>query len=495
MIDATKLGLKRFALSLLLSPVLSLIMMSASHASAFLPTGVVVSVSIDQQSLSIDDQVWATVQYTNVSNSQVALLKRETALGGGMTEDLFSITYEGVELRYTGIHVKRLAPIASDYVYLAPGQSASEKIDLLRSYPINYKGDYSISLRDSGEHSDGSTLTKASAALTINLDQDRLVRVFKRTPRFQNCSAGQQSEIDAALTSAERIANESSLALQNTPVSLRPSSARYTEWFGAYSAARYTQVQQGMSRIASATTNQTIGFNCDCSNQPGVDPSRTFAFVFPSDAYNMTLCDVFFLVPREGTDSKSGTIVHEISHFNIVAATDDFGSALDQQGSRNLANSSPSSAIRNANAFEYFAENTPFLAVPTQAQTIKDLAVSGVSVVDGKLFTSRVGTISGQVVNLGGSSSTATVVSLRLAGQPTSSPIAQASIPTISSGANVSFELSFTAPSSEGQVSYQVCLSAIAGETNLNNNCVTIAGIEVRGNVVIAPIIPLLLGD
>ncbi len=493
MIESRKYGLKRLSMSLFLCLAFSLIMTDISHASASLPAGVEVSISIDQQSLSVDDQIWATVRYTNVSNSQVALLKRETALGGGMTEDLVSIIYEGVELKYTGMHVKRLAPIATDYVYLEPGQSASEKIDLLRSYPINYKGDYSITLRDSGEHSDSSAHAKASAAITINLDEDRLVRVFKRTPRFQNCSAGQQSEIDAALTSAERIANEASFALQNTPVALRPNSARYTEWFGAFSAARYAQVQLGMSRIASATTNQTIGFNCDCSNQPGVDPSRTFAFVFPSDAFNMTLCDVFFLVPREGTDSKSGTIVHEISHFNIVAATDDFSSALDQRGSRNLANSSPASAIRNANAFEYFAENTPFLSVPTVTQTVRDLALSGVSLVGGKLFTSRVATISGQVVNLGGSNSPATIVSLRFAGQPTS--IAQTSIPAISSGASRSFELSFTAPASEGQVSYQVCVSSIAGETNLNNNCVTIAGIEVLGNVVIAPIIPLLLGD
>ncbi len=495
MIESRKYGFKRFSISLMLCLACSIIMTSVSHASASLPVGVEVSISIDQQSLSVDDQIWATVRYTNVSDSQVALLKRETALGGGMTEDLFSIEFEGRELHYTGPHVKRLAPIASDYVYLAPGQSASEKIDLLRSYPINYKGDYAISLRDSGDQTHSGTQAKTSAAITINLNKDRLVRVFKRIPQFQNCSAGQQSEIDAALTSAERIANESSFALQNTPVALRSNSARYTEWFGAFSTARYAQVQEGMARIASATSNQTIGFNCDCSNQPGVDPSRTFAFVFPSDAFNMTLCDVFFLVPREGTDSKSGTIVHEISHFNVVAATDDFSSALDQQGSRNLANSSPNSAIRNANAFEYFAENTPFLSVPTTSQVVTDLAVSELGLVDEKLFVSRAATISGQVVNLGESRSPATVVSLRLTEQITGAAIAQATVAAISSGADRSFELSFTAPNSEGQVSYEVCVSSIAGETNLNNNCATISGIEVLGNAIIAPIIPLLLDD
>ncbi len=488
MAESTKYGLKSVLLSLLLCIACSLVMAGVSYASATLPVGVEASVSIDQQSLSVDDQIWATVRYTNVSNSRVALLKRDTALGGGMTEDLFSILYDGVELKYTGVHVKRLAPIASDYVYLAPGASASGKIDLLRSYPINYRGDYAISLRDTASGTSQKGLrTNKNAEIVIRLDQDRLVRVFKRTPRFQNCSTAQRSEIDAALTSAERIANESINALQSAPEEFRLTSERYTEWFGVYSAARYAQVEQGMSRIASATSSQTIGFNCDCSNQPGVDPTQTFAFVFRNDAYNMTLCDVFFRVPREGTDSKSGTIVHEISHFNVVASSDDFDNALDQRGSRNLANSSPESAIRNANAFEYFAENTPFLSIVKT-----DLELSKVDFSGGRLIASRAARLVGRIENLGPFNSPSTTITARTSDGEL---VGQMLLPAISGIEGFNFVLPFTAPSSTGEVSYEVCLSPIAGEKNISNNCVTTAGVVVSDKVIIAPILPLLLDD
>jgi len=487
MFEYIKNDLLRFSAILLACLSLSIVSIGEAHQSAPLPSGIQVSVSIDKQSFGVDDQIWAVVTYTNVGNVEVPLLKRATALGGGMTEDLFSIRHRGLELRYSGIHVKWLPPTASDYVYLAPGQSVSEKIDLLRSYPINYKGEYAVSLRDSGVTVGGNVNAKANGEISINLDEDRLVRVFKRASRFQNCSTGQQSEIDAALTSAERIANESINALQSAPLEFRSSSDRYTEWFGVYSAARYAQVEQGMSRIASATSNQTIGFNCDCSNQPGVDPSQTFAFVFRNDAYNMTLCDVFFRVPREGTDSKSGTIVHEISHFNVVASSDDFNDALNQRGSRNLANSSPASAIRNANAFEYFAENTPFLS------TVKtDLELSQVSLAGSSLFTSRPARLVGRVENLGPFSSPSTMITARSIGDEL---VAQIELPAISGIDGLNFVLPFTAPSLPGEVSYEVCLSSIMGETKLSNNCVTIAGIVIANKIVIAPIIPLLLDD
>ena len=60
-----------------------------------------------------------------------------------------------------------------------------------------------------------------------------------------------------------------------------------------------------------------------------------------------------------GTDSKGGTLIHEMSHFNAVAGTDDV--VYGQSGAQNLANSDPDSAITNADSHEYFAENTPNL--------------------------------------------------------------------------------------------------------------------------------------
>ena len=61
--------------------------------------------------------------------------------------------------------------------------------------------------------------------------------------------------------------------------------------------------------------------------------------------------------PTTGTDSKAGTLVHEMSHFNVVASTDDW--AYGQSAAKSLAISNPTKALDNADTHEYFAENNP----------------------------------------------------------------------------------------------------------------------------------------
>jgi peptidyl-Lys metalloendopeptidase len=48
-----------------------------------------------------------------------------------------------------------------------------------------------------------------------------------------------------------------------------------------------------------------------------------------------------------------------MSHFNVVASTDDW--AYGQSAAASLAISNPSQAIDNADSHEYFGENTPAL--------------------------------------------------------------------------------------------------------------------------------------
>lgn len=55
---------------------------------------------------------------------------------------------------------------------------------------------------------------------------------------------------------------------------------------------------------------------------------------------------------------QGGTLIHEMSHFNVVAGTDDV--VYGQTGAKNLAIFDPTGALNNADNHEYFAENTPF---------------------------------------------------------------------------------------------------------------------------------------
>jgi peptidyl-Lys metalloendopeptidase len=166
-------------------------------------------------------------------------------------------------------------------------------------------------------------------------------------PAFRSCSSSRQTTLRTALPNAENYARESLSFLQNLPSSQRPSNARYKTWFGAHTSSRYSTVQSHFSKIAGALTSRTITFHCDCNDS-------AYAFVFSNDPYNIHLCQAFWTAPARGRDSKAGTIIHEMSHFDVNGGTDDH--VYGETGAKNLARTSPSRAVMNADSHEYFAE-------------------------------------------------------------------------------------------------------------------------------------------
>jgi hypothetical protein len=71
-----------------------------------------------------------------------------------------------------------------------------------------------------------------------------------------------------------------------------------------------------------------------------------------------------------GIDSKFGAIIHELSHFDIIAGATDYFRAYPPSGVRSLAQIDPVRAITNANNYEYFAENTPGLPMEIKPLTL-----------------------------------------------------------------------------------------------------------------------------
>ncbi len=350
----------------ILASVLLCSILLIGQASADLPSQVSVGMAMPKSQLEADDALSLQLTYTNSGSESVRFLKWGTGLEGGITENFLNIEIDGVRIPYSGIHAKRTAPQPQHFVTLLAGASQTVTVDISQGYKLTQKGVYEIFY----ERSHGEAPSAKSQPLTIELTEERPIILAKQPAIFENCSASQQSQINQALGQAARIAGTARNDLNNAPQSLRPNARRYREWFGQFDAGRYQTVTNRMTSIASALSNQRIGFDCDCTGQQGIDPNFTFAFVFPSDAFNMTLCGAFWRARLLGTDSRSGTIVHEVSHFNIVANTDDF--RPNQQGIRQLASSQPNSAIRAANAYEYFAENTPFLSMPSAADAPPD---------------------------------------------------------------------------------------------------------------------------
>ena len=170
---------------------------------------------------------------------------------------------------------------------------------------------------------------------------------------FHNCS----SEQEASLTSARNAAS-SYAAGAVAYFNANKQGLRYTTWFGVYDLSRYNTVSSNFSAISSAEDTAPVDFDCSCPaypNNPGV-----LAYVYPTLSYNIYLCSAYWGQPMTGTDSKAGVLIHEMSHFTVVAGTNaHFGEVYGQAAAKDLAITDPDHAIVNADSHEYFAENTP----------------------------------------------------------------------------------------------------------------------------------------
>ena len=121
----------------------------------------------------------------------------------------------------------------------------------------------------------------------------------------------------------------------------------YTTWFGALSVGRLAHVQWGWAKIALATISP-ITFNQDDTHP------TWFAYVYPGGPLEIFFCDQYWKAPLAGGfDTKSGTILHELSHE--VHGTGDY--TYGTSGAKALAVSNPNQATMNADNYEYNMED------------------------------------------------------------------------------------------------------------------------------------------
>lgn len=478
---------------LLVAAQLFLVLAFAPMVSlATVPAGIAVTIVPTKAEFGPQEELMVKVSYTNVTTSNIRFLKWGTGLDGRFGPDVVDLKFGGVSLVYAGVVVKRSPPTESDFVTLSTNETLSAEVSLDSSYEINLQGQYLIEPR---------VLISQPSNLkfipnTFSLSVDRPVYRLKRPAAFTECTAGQQNQIDSSLGAAESISRKALDDLNATPASLRATARRYKEWFGGYDANRWNKVKSNFTNIYNATANKTVGFDCSCDDS-GIDANTTYAYVFANDPYNMNVCGAFWRAPLVGTDSKAGTIVHELSHFDIVAATDDI--QYGQSAARSLASSNPAAAIKNADSHEYFAENTPFLNMPTSAdlppELEPDLVVSSSIISDANPSAGRPTVISGTIANQGDGASSSTSLSLTLLMNPGSPVIFTNAIPALAAGANFSFQFDFDAPDEAGEYTVTLCISAVSGESNTANNCSALAPLMVKKSSFIASILQLLLDE
>ena len=321
---------------------------------------IAVSLSASKSTLGASDDVAVTVTFTNVSSEPVRLLNWVIP-SEGIQEGLFEVTRNGEPVEYIGPHIKRAAPTAQDYITLAPGESLSGSSPVSGFYDLSETGSYTVSYAAPSLDQHHAVITKA-AQLDSNLvnlwiegrasgqpELEAQGTVSAQALSFSGaCTSTEQSSISSAFSYARTYANNASTYLNG----ISSGTTRYTTWFGTYSSTNLTTARNHFTNIKNALANAAIVVDCSCNQS-------YYAYVYPASPYKIYVCNAFWSAPTTGTDSKAGTLVHEMSHFNVVAATDDH--AYGQSAAKSLAISSPTNALDNADNHEYFAENTPSL--------------------------------------------------------------------------------------------------------------------------------------
>jgi peptidyl-Lys metalloendopeptidase len=322
--------------------------------------GAQVSIRALQSAYSADQQVMVEVSISNPTARPVKVLRWFTP-AGDVEEPLFAISQAGNAVAYTGAIYKRPAASAADYVTLKAGESLVRVVDLAASYDFSAGGDYTVryDVKSFQLHSQGNGLWKSADRLASG---DINIQVAGRAPALQSaiqplgvtgstsftsCTTTQQNDLKAARTQASTYSIDA-LAYLNS----NKTGSRYTTWFGIFDTGRYATAKSHFGAITGAMDTAAVSFDCKCKK-------AYYAYVYPNQPYKIYLCKVFWTAPLTGTDSKAGTLIHEMSHFTVVAGTDDF--VYGQAGAKNLAITNPNNAVFNADNHEYFAENTPAL--------------------------------------------------------------------------------------------------------------------------------------
>jgi peptidyl-Lys metalloendopeptidase len=329
------------------------------------PGGIVVAITPERQSLAGNQDVVVTVTIRNASNATRYLPAWQTPFGG-VQAPLFDVTRDGLPVTYLGIQAKRAPPGPADFIALAPGAVRSVRVELSALYRMDITGAYSVRYRAGRLQTYARPDTLRPLAPAAPSPLAAAVWIDGRLPRglpdaaydpvtaasqagpglaFDHCSNAQQDTIAGAVQAAQAMAQDADTYMRsNLP------AERYTTWFGPADEARPATVGRHVAAIRDAFATRTVTVDCACNKS-------WYAYVYPNQPYTIHVCKAFWTAPPTGTDSKGGTLVHEMSHFTVVAGTDDW--VYGQTAAAALARSDPARAVDNADSHEYFGENDP----------------------------------------------------------------------------------------------------------------------------------------
>ncbi|KAF8346291.1 hypothetical protein F5887DRAFT_961146 [Amanita rubescens] len=126
----------------------------------------------------------------------------------------------------------------------------------------------------------------------------------------------------------------------------RSNAPRYTTWFGHDKDGVNKKTVQTILTNSRKSLDKDTLYDCHTC-----DRHDTAARVDPAVRGRVNLCPPFWAAPRDGQNSKSGYLIHEMTHFE---GTKDY--ANSEPAAEHLASTNPAMAIKNAYSYQFFVE-------------------------------------------------------------------------------------------------------------------------------------------
>jgi len=288
--------------------------------------------------------------------------------------NLFDITnLNGEAPIYSGIIIKR-RPTVADFVTLRPGQTIETVLNLHKGYNFPLAGEYKVTLNTNSwifqgevDVSDAREALASFSRVTFSSNY-AVVKVATASaplvwPEFnstllgnaapkQNCNTYPVSQITTASANAVTASKQGYDYLSGVCTAAK---TYYTTWFGVCDNTRYSTTRNNLAAINSGLI---ASYPVDC--QGNSCTANTYAYVFPADGtHTIYVCGVYWKVTTANCvmDSQPGTLIHEMGHFNNVAALKDVEYGIEP--CKTLAKNYPNSAVTNADNYCFYTDSCP----------------------------------------------------------------------------------------------------------------------------------------
>ena len=298
------------------------------------------------------------------AKQQARILKWFTP-ADGVDESLFTVTRDGQPVPYVGPRTTNVRP--------RPTATTSSSRPARVSATSSTSTSSTTSPKPVATRSPTTSRPTISSARTARRPKPRTPSRPTRSPSRQQAAQRRESRSRLRRHRQHRIPDGNTFtacsAAQNRQRSISPARMRrdmprtqpptsessrrgfrYTTWFGTVTSRPATStVTSHFTAISAAMQGAGDPFDCKCKQR------RLCVCLSGSAIHDLSVRRVLGGA-ADGTDSQAGTLVHEMSHFDVGA---DRRPRVRPERCPSLAQSSPAQALDNADSHEYFAENTP----------------------------------------------------------------------------------------------------------------------------------------